>query len=643
MEILFQEDPGACRLVGGWLRFALGAIALATVFSLLIVATKTPLLGSFSFAETLFRKALVMHVSFALVVWFFACAAAMWVLAAGRSCMLRRAALALSSIGAAAMAVAPFIGTPQPVLSNYIPVLDSRIFLGGLTLFTAGVVLSGIGAAADIVRRQRGGQFEAWRFGVLLSMAAAVVALGSFAASMAATGVPSDQAGFELLFWGPGHVLQYAHTLLMLAIWIILGERVLGAPVASQRWLSMVLLLEALPLLAAPVIHLMYPVDSADFRLAFTSLMVWGSWPAILLLIGSLLPQMMRAGRAAWTKPEALPLGLSMLLVIFGCIAGAFIRGETTMVTAHYHGTVGAITISYMGFGYYLLRAFGFSVKSPKLARWQLSLYGGGLLMLSASLAWLGLLGSPRKTPHSELLAQSVLAFSGMELGAMLSMIGDILLIFIIVRSIRQSGQQKPRSRDVRLNALTLTFSLIVIIGLTVAYLPSWLDSAPAQKKSGDARIDHVQEKTAAEIRQRFEQGVAMLNAKEYEHALTAFHRVLQLEPAMPEAHVNIGFALIGLKRYDIARDFFESAIELRRDQMNAYYGLAEALEGLNDIPGALGAMRTFVHRAPASDPFRARAEAAVWEWEVRLMEERNKVAPIKPAKKSGAQKSANQ
>ena len=38
-----------------------------------------------------------------------------------------------------------------------------------------------------------------------------------------------------------------------------------------------------------------------------------------------------------------------------------------------------------------------------------------------------------------------------------------------------------------------------------------------------------------------------MLHAKQYEHALHAFHRVLELDPAMPEAHVNAGFALLGM------------------------------------------------------------------------------------------------
>ncbi|HEX9179393.1 MAG TPA: tetratricopeptide repeat protein [Burkholderiales bacterium] len=141
------------------------------------------------------------------------------------------------------------------------------------------------------------------------------------------------------------------------------------------------------------------------------------------------------------------------------------------------------------------------------------------------------------------------------------------------------------------------------------------------QKPPPDPRRDpsgHATEQRRAEIQARFNQAVVMLHAKQYEHAAAALHRVLELDPAIPEAHVNRGFAMIGLGRFPAARDFFLTAIELRPMQANAYYGLAEALEELGDIPGALGAMRTYLHLAPADDAFRRKAEAAIWEWQER-------------------------
>ena len=134
---------------------------------------------------------------------------------------------------------------------------------------------------------------------------------------------------------------------------------------------------------------------------------------------------------------------------------------------------------------------------------------------------------------------------------------------------------------------------------------------------------DHARQKQKEEIGKRFEEGVTMLHAKQYEHALTAFHRVLQLDPKMPEAHVNAGYALLGMGNHRAAADFFDTATTLRPNQLNAYYGLGEALQALGDKQGALQAMETYLHRSPADDPFRRKAEAATWELRAELAKEK--------------------
>ena len=153
---------------------------------------------------------------------------------------------------------------------------------------------------------------------------------------------------------------------------------------------------------------------------------------------------------------------------------------------------------------------------------------------------------------------------------------------------------------DFRPRVLLGTVAAVTLIGALILILPG----------AGPRGLSNP------EISERFAQGVVMLHAKQYEHALTAFHRVLALEPAMPEAHVNAGFALLGMKQPAAARSFFEGAIALRKEQLNAYYGLAVAAEQLGDLPAARGAMRTYAHLARKDDPFRRKAEAALWEWE---------------------------
>lgn len=182
-------------------------------------------------------------------------------------------------------------------------------------------------------------------------------------------------------------------------------------------------------------------------------------------------------------------------------------------------------------------------------------------------------------------------------------------------------GQLAPlprRVRDVRRRTLALLVIAIAAGGIVISAVSDgglfgWRLPTTGAPERGQG---HATDPIRQEIHQRFQQGVVMLHAKQHEHAMTAFHRVLELDPAMPEAHVNMGFALIGLERHGAARDFFESALALRKEQLNAYYGLAVALDGLRDRPGAIGAMRTFVHLSKPDDPYVRKAQAAVWEWD---------------------------
>jgi tetratricopeptide (TPR) repeat protein len=165
----------------------------------------------------------------------------------------------------------------------------------------------------------------------------------------------------------------------------------------------------------------------------------------------------------------------------------------------------------------------------------------------------------------------------------------------------------KARRDRRRLGAL-LTLSLVLMGGL-------WLDQRKVEPGSAPPQL--------SEVTLRFNQAVVMLHAKEYEHAITALHRVLVLAPQMPEAHVNMGYALLGQKRAAEARAFFDHAIGLKPDQANAYYGLALAWEAAGDRAMATGAMRSYLHLARQENPDHlSRARAALWEWEAQAQQD---------------------
>jgi tetratricopeptide (TPR) repeat protein len=146
--------------------------------------------------------------------------------------------------------------------------------------------------------------------------------------------------------------------------------------------------------------------------------------------------------------------------------------------------------------------------------------------------------------------------------------------------------------------------------------------------KSQDLKVT-MSAQDAALLKKRFNEAVALLHAKQYQYAILALNQVIKLQPKLPEAYVNIGFAYLGLEDWNTAEIAFNKATELKPDQANAYYGLALVYEGKKDYETALGAMRSYIHLSTPKDPFLAKARSALWEWEAAL-------GRIPGAKKSG-------
>ena len=115
-----------------------------------------------------------------------------------------------------------------------------------------------------------------------------------------------------------------------------------------------------------------------------------------------------------------------------------------------------------------------------------------------------------------------------------------------------------------------------------------------------------------------FAAGIAFLRQGDAHSAVQAFETARKANPHVPEVYANLGFAYLELNQPAASRAVFEQASAIAPMQVNVYFGLAEALEALGDVEGAMGAMRTYLHLAPADDPFRPRAMSALWEWETR-------------------------
>ncbi|RRJ85274.1 hypothetical protein D0544_09490 [Aestuariirhabdus litorea] len=162
------------------------------------------------------------------------------------------------------------------------------------------------------------------------------------------------------------------------------------------------------------------------------------------------------------------------------------------------------------------------------------------------------------------------------------------------------------------------------VIGLVALLIESFPEKrlAPPQAPLEEAAVETADKPMDLEahvhlkqLQLAFQQAVLMLHAKQYELAVVALHKVIEMDPEMPEAHTNMGFALLGLERWGAAKDFFIVATELDPSQLNAYYGMALAYAGLELYPQAIGAMVTYEHRADDADAYRLNAHQLIERW----------------------------
>lgn len=437
-------------LAVGWLYLGLVALLGAGLFSILLVSSRTPYLQQLFPVADFFRVALVVHVDFSVLVWFLAFAGVLWsVNNTERAIRLGWGALILASLGAAAMGIAPFLGRPQPVMSNYIPVLQQPAFLAGLTVFALGfalLVLRSMLSAPRLGVRPDGA--AALRFGLNTAAVSGAVALLAFAWSYAKLPHTLDgKAYYELLFWGGGHVLQFTYTLMMMVAWLWLASA-MGAKVPlSPRIVLLLFGIGLVSVFATPIVYLAYDIGSVQHHGSLTWLMRVGGGLAIGPLAAAVLLALARMQSVPPTA-RALRSALlsSLLLFSLGGLIGFAIHGSNVKIPAHYHGCIVGVTLALMGITYHLLPRLGFTEASPSWASGQLYLYAAGQLLHVSGLVWSGGYGVQRKVAGSAQVLRSLqetVAMGVMGLGGLIAIIGGIMFLVIVGRAMlrRNSGR----------------------------------------------------------------------------------------------------------------------------------------------------------------------------------------------------------
>ena len=272
-------DSNACRLTTGWLLLGLSALVIGGLYTILIVLSRTPFFQEIIPWTDFFHTALVVHVNLTVLVWFLAFAGVLW---SYNSSDIGRSggwlALILASLGTLIIVLSPFTGESHPLMNNYVPVLQNSVFFVGLGVFGSGFCLLVIRSCFTSFDsdNQTSGE-TSLRFGLFVAVVASLFALGALLLSY--LGIDEGFEGlayYDRLFWGSGHIIQFSHTQLMLVAWLWLAS-VSGAWLRiSPRVALFLFLLGLQPVLAAPIIYLVFDVSSGDHLFWFIQLMKYG-------------------------------------------------------------------------------------------------------------------------------------------------------------------------------------------------------------------------------------------------------------------------------------------------------------------------------------------------------------------------------
>ncbi len=439
--------PSAARL---WAWLAVGSLVIAGLLSLAVVIGRLPWISPLIADPLFFKRCLVVHVNLALLVWFYAFLAALGALRvpSPKNSPAPQIAPALAMAGVVTMVAGAFAPGAQPVLANYIPVIDHPVFLAGLAIFFTGVVMDFFRNLTTPAATNNGILPEDARRGVAAAGIAIILAAATYISSRAATPPGLDaKTFFELSAWGAGHVLRVANVCGMLSVWLWMLHRATGRPVLAPREAGLLFGVLIAPHLAAPLLTARGTQDLLYIH-GMTELMRWGLFlvVTIVLALGIRHLWLYRAGKKDMAA-RALRAGFaaSASLIVIGFALGSMIRESTTLIPAHYHAALGAVTGAFMAGIFLLIEAEKPSdpfrlTRLWRAARHQLPLYGVGQAVFAAGFAIGGVFGLGRKAYGVEQHVRStgeILGISIMGLGGLLAVIAGLWFLFLALREMK--------------------------------------------------------------------------------------------------------------------------------------------------------------------------------------------------------------
>jgi len=456
-----------------WLKNGVAALAIAGLYSVILVVLRTPGIAQTFSDPAIFRTALVIHVNLSVLVWLLAITSIIWSVSkvkSGFESLYAKVGLG----GMFLMALSSLFPGSEPVMNNYVPMLENLIFIIGLCLFGVIILIFSLQTVCVSFMRSNfstdPGKSYGERIMAITKCTSALLFIGVWVCFVLSYFSLDDLSNivpleidyyYEMLFWSGGHLLQFVYTQVMLVALLALSEAWKGGRVIYANIYEMLLALNFTMALFIFIGHFYYDISDGSFKEFFTLHMIYTGGVAPTLFILVLLFELLK------NRAKNVPLFVSAtflastLLFLSGGMIGAIISGVNVTIPAHYHGSIVGISVAFMGLAYLIcfkaeiektlsysdgviyilydaLEGWKTGVSS-KVSAWQIYVITFGQMLHVAGLALAGGYGVLRKTPGSDIPFSAKLYMGMVGGGGLIAIIGGLMFVCICARNLYQT------------------------------------------------------------------------------------------------------------------------------------------------------------------------------------------------------------
>jgi len=458
MNVPTKRSP--LDLASAWLLLGITCLGASGLLSAFLAVSRMPWLTSFFPDPLFFRRVLVVHVDLGVSVWFtaFPISLYFWFFKltqpqAPHGWLQQRGLIGflISLLGLFIFTFGGIFGGGDPILSNYVPVVQNQFFFIGLALYLVGIVMSLLGieilktshTISDPLSKSCSEITPGFLIGVLYFIFAAI----AFAASFSQTPKELEPTPyFEVMMWAGGHLLQFINAVFMLISWTLILSHLFQKVFLSRKEAQVIFYWLGFPLLTIPFLLFLSPL-SPEHRESFTYLMRWGIFPPVLFYLFLVFPRV-------WNEKTEMPKGdirwtgflLSIFLILSGFVFGFFVLGPDLRLPGHYHSAIAAVSVAYTVLSFILFTQkkwfSDLSVFTARLTKFQTWSYALGQWIFSAGMVWAGAFGMARKVYGVEQQVPHPLAKIGMAImgiGGAFALLGGVLFFVVLWKWLKQT------------------------------------------------------------------------------------------------------------------------------------------------------------------------------------------------------------